>query len=298
MPLLKQAAGTALAVVVVLAIGWIDWVTGPDYGFSLFYLVPVVTCGLLLGRAPAIAVAAIASLAWFVADVTQREDLYLKVSLWNATTRLAIFVGMALLTARLRRDRDELAALSARLQQLLDGESVLARTDPLTGLQNRRGFREALEIELARSRRSGVHLCLAYIDIDNFKNVNDARGHLAGDDLLRHFAAALRETIRGGDLAARLGGDEFGVLFIDVPEPVARAIADRILARMADLARAYPHCALGASIGLAFFETAPEHAHDLIVAADAAMYEAKDRGKGRVELWREGKAPRPEAAAG
>ncbi len=298
MPLLKQAAGTALAVVVVLAIGWIDWVTGPDYGFSLFYLVPVVTCGLLLGRAPAIAVAAIASLAWFVADVTQREDLYLKVSLWNATTRLAIFVGMALLTARLRRDRDELAALSARLQQLLDGESVLARTDPLTGLQNRRGFREALEIELARSRRSGVHLCLAYIDIDNFKNVNDARGHLTGDDLLRHFAAALRETIRGGDLAARLGGDEFGVLFIDVPEPVARAIADRILARMADHARAYPHCALGASIGLAFFETAPEHAHDLIVAADAAMYEAKDRGKGRVELWREGKAPRPEAAAG
>jgi diguanylate cyclase (GGDEF)-like protein len=285
----RKILGTAAALLFLAGVGWLDYVTGPDYDVSLFYLLPVVACGLLIGALPAAIVASAASAGLFIANLVYHEGSYLVIAGWNGLTSLAIFVSMGLFTARLRHDRDALSSLNKRLEQLLQGETMLARTDSLTGLQNRRGFCEVLEVELARARRASGPVCLAYVDIDNFKNVNDLHGHAAGDEFLRQVGSALRDTIRGGDLAARLGGDEFGVLLNDVSLDAARSIAGRLLERLAELALAYPGCNLGASIGLAYCERTPDAAADFIAAADVAMYRAKDRGKAQVAVSVDGK---------
>jgi diguanylate cyclase (GGDEF)-like protein len=282
---IRRHMWTSLALVLVSGIGWIDYTTGPDFGVVLFYLVPIVACGMLLGSKPAVLVAIAASFAWLAADLPWHEHGHLWVSLWNFTTGLTIFLAVGMLTAGLRSSREKMTTLNARLQKLLVDEATLARTDPLTALQNRRGFREALELEIARGHRQSRPMCLAYIDVDNFKNINDRHGHAVGDELLARIAMALRETIRAGDLPARLGGDEFGILFIGLSLGGARAIAERILERMRELARRYPDCGLGASIGLAYFDNPPNVPDDMLVAADTAMYKAKELGKAQVVVW-------------
>jgi len=287
------------ALLFVLVTGWADYVTGPDYSFALFYLIAVVACGLLLGSPNSLVMSLFTATVWLAADLLPREPIHGKALAWNALTRLAVLASMGELTALMRRDRDELASVAARLEQLLAGETELARTDALTGLKNRRGFREVLELELARSFRARTPVCLAYIDIDNFKTLNDARGHAAGDDFLQRVAEGLRETIRASDVPARLGGDELGVLLSDVTLELAQVVADRLLDMVAAVARLHPSHPLGASIGLAYFERPPEDANAVIAAADLAMYQAKERGKGQVAVWLEGKPlPLPAAARG
>ncbi|MBN1962275.1 MAG: GGDEF domain-containing protein [Deltaproteobacteria bacterium] len=271
----------------VAGIGLIDYKTGPDYGVELFYLVPVVACGIRFGAKSSITMALAASISWLLADVAGHNDNndYLCISLWNFSTGLILFVSVGVLTARLRSSRETLTSLNERLQRLLADEATLARTDPLTGLQNRRGFREAVELEIARAHRQIRPMCLAYIDIDNFKNINDRHGHAVGDELLAQIATALRETIRAGDLPARLGGDEFGILFIGLSLTDSQNIAERILEHIRELAQRFPDCGLGASIGLAYFDNPPDFPDDLLVPADTAMYQAKDNGKAQVVVW-------------
>ncbi len=146
---------------------------------------------------------------------------------------------------------------------------VTARADPLTGLANRRLWDERLEEELERARRSGTAFSVAIVDLDNFKEVNDAGGHQAGDHLLRDLAGAWHAVIRGGgDFLARLGGDEFGLL-----APGSDEVAIRMLARR--LTEAVPNGVV-ASIGVATWDRA-ESASDLLRRADRAMYQAKQR---------------------
>jgi diguanylate cyclase (GGDEF)-like protein len=111
--------------------------------------------------------------------------------------------------------------------------------------------------------------------------------------LLRVIAQAIRETVRTSDVAARLGGDEFAVLFVGTRAEAAEATAQRLLARLERITELYPGLHLGASIGMAMYPTPPKSAEDMIRAADAAMYEAKRRGKRRVVLSQ----PIPEAAS-
>ena len=146
---------------------------------------------------------------------------------------------------------------------------VTARVDPLTGLANRRMWDERLEEELERARRSGTTFSVAMVDLDDFKAVNDAGGHQAGDHLIRDLGAAWHAVIRGGgDFLARLGGDEFGLL-----APGADEIAIRLLARR--LTDAVPS-GVAASIGVATWDRA-ESASDLLRRADRLMYQVKQR---------------------
>ncbi len=124
-------------------------------------------------------------------------------------SRLLMLLAMAAMVVRIREDRQRLKAVNAQLAELLTGAEKLARTDPLTGLPNRRAFLERLSEELMRARRNAAPVCIAYLDVDNFKHLNDQRGHLEGDEFLRHIAAAIKDTVRATDVAARLGGDEF-----------------------------------------------------------------------------------------
>jgi diguanylate cyclase (GGDEF)-like protein/PAS domain S-box-containing protein len=168
----------------------------------------------------------------------------------------------------------------------------LAYSDPLTGLANRASFLPAFEQAVERARRRGGRLAALFIDLDGFKQVNDAHGHAAGDRFLVEVARRLRSGVRASDLVARLGGDEFFAVLEDLPqaglaEGVARKLLGELL-RPVDLGAV--QAGASGSIGIAIF---PEHGDDaetLMRHADAAMYEAKQAGKNAFAFYSAGAA--------
>jgi diguanylate cyclase (GGDEF)-like protein len=217
-------------------------------------------------------------------DPSRRE---LEVPLGDVTSE----AGILLLTPRdsdFTNDSRELAhwlgsqawtALeNARLHGRLKHEVV---TDGLTELPNRRGFEQALEVELVRAERLNGTVGLIMADLDDFKQVNDRHGHLAGDDVLRAFSDVLRETVREIDVASRYGGEEFAVVLPATDLEGAELVAERLREAMASR-RVLGHknipFAVTASFGVAAYpEVATEAA--LLAAADEALYAAKRAGK-------------------
>jgi diguanylate cyclase (GGDEF)-like protein/PAS domain S-box-containing protein len=157
----------------------------------------------------------------------------------------------------------------------------LADHDPLTGLLNRRGFERALDAHVARTRRYGAAGALLVVDLDGFKDVNDSRGHHAGDELLVACAAALRERLRETDVVARLGGDEFAVL---LPVESAGQAAVVAAALAAVVRERGAQVGVTASIGVAAVDPAVTTGDELLVRADRAMYAAKAAGRDGVAL--------------
>jgi diguanylate cyclase (GGDEF)-like protein/PAS domain S-box-containing protein len=171
----------------------------------------------------------------------------------------------------------ELGAAVER-RRLLDRLRGLARTDPLTGLANRRLWDERLSVEVARAERYGRPLCLVALDLDRFKDYNDRHGHPAGDVLLREAAAGWRRVLRASDLLARLGGDEFALLLPDCEVGVARGIVER-LQRLTPGAQE----GVGCSAGLVCRRDG-ESGAAAMGRADAALYAAKAEGRGGVTV--------------
>jgi diguanylate cyclase (GGDEF)-like protein len=246
-------------VLAVTLIGYVDYLTGPEIGFSLFYLPAIVVAGWYYGREASVVVAIIAAASWFIADYLVRVSL--SISLWNGLTRLVIYASQGVLVAMLREDRLR--------------EATLARTDTVTNLANSRAFLELLHGTAHSSDRVSV----MYIDLDNFKRVNDLFGHGKGDLILERTAVELRASIRASDIAARVGGDEFAVLLKNIDTQVAEEIASRFLASVRLLAREVDGADFGASVGFAIGDgrLSPD---ELLKAADDAMYDAKQRQKG------------------
>ena len=160
--------------------------------------------------------------------------------------------------------------------------------DPLTGLANRVLFTDRLRHALSRRPRTGeARLAVLFIDLDDFKMVNDSLGHGAGDDLLRAVADRIRAGLRAFDTAARLGGDEFAVLLDDIKGPEeAVSVAERVVDAMREPFAVRGHeVAMHASIGVATAGAAPIAAEELLRHADVAMYRAKERGKATLEIY-------------
>jgi diguanylate cyclase (GGDEF)-like protein/PAS domain S-box-containing protein len=162
------------------------------------------------------------------------------------------------------------------LRHLQESLAVLALRDPLTGLANRRLIGELLDAELARTERSGAHLAVAYLDVDNLKQVNDTYGHEAGDAVLRETARRLLSLVRCPDLVARLGGDEFVVVYEpnqpgshDLIERIDRSLAEPIDVGDGSLV------VCPASIGAADTGSVGRDRRALLAAADGAMYLVK-----------------------
>jgi diguanylate cyclase (GGDEF)-like protein len=157
----------------------------------------------------------------------------------------------------------------------------LARFDTLTGLANRASLFEQVDHAIARSRRSNRPFAVLFIDLDRFKDVNDAFGHATGDDVLRSMAQRLQAAIRARDSAARIGGDEFVVVAEEFERPeVVAEFAARLLDTLAEpvLLRGQ-ECRVGASIGIALYPADGEDAPTLLKRADVAMYRAKEAGR-------------------
>ena len=256
-----------LALLLTAVIGTIQLLVSPALSFHAFYLAPVSMVAWHLGRRPGIAISALAAVVWLAAEVV-RSPAVPAAAYWNLAVRFASFVVVAGIISTLRR--------------LLEVERASARTDGLTGTQNARAFTETTERELRRLRRFGRDLTLAYIDLDDFKLVNDRHGHAVGDELLRLVARTITDTLRIDDVVARIGGDEFAVL---LPETGAEAswVVLRKMHNAVRLALAERGWPVGVSMGAISCLSPPDSAAALIDLADAAMYEAKRRGKNTIE---------------
>lgn len=183
------------------------------------------------------------------------------------------------MVGRLRRSREELAERNRELERL----SV---TDLLTGLRNRRFLIEAFEKEIQRADRHERPFCVVMLDVDRFKNFNDAYGHLAGDQVLVGMGRVLRDATRDLDVLARYGGEEFIALLPECDLENAVKAAERIRTRLS--AEPFEHGPVTISVGVAEFPTHGETPSAVIGAADEALYEAKRAGRDRVHG-----APRP-----
>lgn len=168
------------------------------------------------------------------------------------------------------------------LRHLQETLAAHALRDPLTGLANRRLLDELLDSELARSRRTGTPLAVAYVDVDGLKQVNDAHGHDTGDLVLRETARRLLKAVRGADVVARIGGDEFVVVY-QPDDPSSDHLVDRIEALLAEPidAGAAGTVWCPSSIGTADTRTMGTNPERLLAAADDAMYQVKRARRGR-----------------
>jgi diguanylate cyclase (GGDEF)-like protein len=173
-------------------------------------------------------------------------------------------------------DRADLKNKAGELEQL-------SLTDSLTKLLNRRYMEERLSEEIKRSNRYGYPMSLMMIDVDHFKSYNDAFGHIPGDNVLKMVAQCFRETLRGADVAARYGGEEFSILLPQTSVSEAESIADRVREHI-ELTE-FPHRQITVSIGIAGCCLDLNSAQELFDAADKALYEAKRRGRNRVEVY-------------
>lgn len=175
-------------------------------------------------------------------------------------------------------------AIMQAAQRMADVQHM-AYHDALTGLANRALFQELLQFQLTAAQRSGATLAVLALDLDNFKQVNDAHGHACGDQLLRGVAARLLATLRASDVAARVGGDEFLLLLCAADEAGAAEMATRLLATLREPYEGVP-VPVTASIGIAVYPQAGVDPSALVESADRALYAAKRAGRNNVQKAR------------
>ena len=256
----------AVALCGVALVGLLDYATGTETSWSLFYLFPVAVAAWYAGRNSAIAIAVLAAIVWLLADMASGHFYsHPLITLWEVFARLGMFLIQGLLLVALR------GALAR--------EQNLARTDALTGLTSRHAFEEQLEHDIKLAQRRHSPITLAFLDLDDFKMVNDTYGHLEGDHVLRVAGRVLRESTRVVDTVARFGGDEFVWLLPDTDphgaeEAIAKIRQDLHQALSSETAK------VSFSIGAITFLDTPPSVHEAIKAADTLMYDAKRGGKG------------------
>jgi diguanylate cyclase (GGDEF)-like protein len=261
----------AVGVVLVVAVGVLDYQTGWDFSIYALYLAPIALVGWLVGRWSAFAIAALSGVSWSIADRMAGHEYATPIDRWwNVAMQLLVFATVA-------------ATVSA-LRDRLEAEKEAARTDELTRLPNRRAFVEAVAAEADRIRRYGGAVTVACLDLDGFKAVNDRDGHAAGDRLLARVATEMRSGLRSTDLVARVGGDEFYLLFPETWSPEADALLSRVWAGLQRFMRE-AGWTVTSSIGAATFEGAAESltVEEMMKLTDRLMYAAKKSGGDRIE---------------
>ncbi len=261
----------AASILIGLIVG-ADYWTGYEIGLGFFYLFPIMLIAWCFGRAGGLLTAGICTIAWALVQFTAHHPCYAPNPLhlfWNSVMRLAVFSAVAYLAASLRR--------------AFDSEWYLARTDPLTKATNRRHFLEILDIENKRRYGRERHpFSVAFIDIDDFKQLNDVLGHHVGDLALSLIAGVLNKNLRDLDVIGRLGGDEFGILLPQTDAKSAQIVSERFLGEVAVAAQSRGW-AIGLSVGVVTVAGGDTDVDRLLQLADATMYRAKRAGKNRIE---------------
>ena len=214
------------------------------------------------------------TITWAVADkLFTRNFVYAVIPYWN----FAVYLGFLILTTYVLQ----------RLKTSLEQERLVARSDFLTGAVSRRHFLELAASEINRARRYNHPFTAVYIDVDNFKAVNDTFGHDVGDELLINAVNTIREQIRTSDIIARLGGDEFMIFFPETGAEMAMAAIDKVR-KVLLLTMGKNDWPVTFSFGMVTFATPPWSVDHMIKLTDDLMYEGKKAGKNTVrhEVYR------------
>lgn len=249
-------------------LGIADYFTGPELSFSLFYTGPIMLAVWYGGHRHGLISSIFSASIWLAAEIAMgREYSHSLTLVWNTIVRLAFFV---LVMELLLSVRDKMATLAD-----------LASTDPLTGLVNRRFFLEQLERECTRARRYPEVFTIAYIDLDNFKYVNDTNGHLVGDELLQCVGEVLKTNLRESDMAARLGGDEFAVFFPAMKEETSKQVIEKLHISLLE-AMKNNHWPVTFSIGMVTYLEPLANIREMVKKADDLMYQVKKSGKNNI----------------
>jgi diguanylate cyclase (GGDEF)-like protein len=269
---LEKATIERVAVVLVLALGGLQYALPPGFAFVLFYLAPITAASWYAGRSGYF-VAFLAAAVWTVGTWlgTAHPRMVAPIA-WSAGIYLVVFVVVAVLTERLRTAVD----LQRRAQFL----------EPLSGLANSSAFRQELAEEIERALRYGRIFTVAYMDLDDFKEVNDSLGHAEGDKVIRRVAKVLKESTRTTDTAARMGGDEFALLLPETPYAQAEGALQK-LRNQVNEAMEEGGWNTSISIGAITFEAPVNSADEALRLSDRLMYEAKSEGGDSIHhiLW-------------
>lgn len=257
-----------LGLVLSISITIIRNLTGPAFQIGQFYIIPIIIVTWYIGRSSGIIIATISILLWIIFDFFTLQTLAIGLAPGlNEIFRLLIYVFIIYLVHKLR-------TLLLYLQEM-------SGTDPLTQINNRRSFFKGAERELGRARRYKHQLSIIYVDLDNFKTVNDTLGHLAGDQLLKKVAVALDEHTRNTDVVARMGGDEFCVLLVETGKENSILVYNKLQKFILGIMKQndWP---VTLSSGIVTFIDQPESVNEMIAEADTIMYEVKRTGKNQV----------------
>lgn len=264
----SKSSITTISFVLVAVLGLVDYLTGSELAFSIFYFLPIYLVASFVGQRTGIAVSVMSALVWFVADEASGiASSHPLIPLWNVAVRLWFFLIIVYILTSLR--------------EALRRENAAARKDYLTGVANSRAFYERVAAEIERARRYGHRLTLVYMDVDNFKQVNDQFGHSAGDELLCVVADTLQRNMRASDTVARLGGDEFALLLPETDYKAARTVIEKANDRLL-LEAAHRKLPITFSFGAITCDGSPPGADQLIKAADSLMYASKQSGKNTI----------------
>jgi diguanylate cyclase (GGDEF)-like protein len=258
----------SVSLFLLALLGWLDYLTG-DYSLIIFYLIPVSLVAWFVNRASGMFFCLLAVMTRFAVNEAPTMFTLQSASLhyWNECIELLFLLIMSLLFSALRKN--------------LDSEKTLACSDPLTGALNRRAFFDIAEYELNRSRRYEHATTIAYIDLDNFKGVNDHLGHTVGDNLLITVTKTIASNIRSTDILSRFGGDEFVILLPETPADAAAAFLKKIQNQL-NQAMSAQNWPVSFSIGAVTYPKAPPGVDEVIKRADMLMYEVKRSGKNRL----------------
>ncbi|HEU5423413.1 MAG TPA: GGDEF domain-containing protein [Nitrolancea sp.] len=257
---LSPGAALAVALVMVLAGSTAQYLAGTETAVGFLCFLPIGLVTWRLGRRVGILISLLAAACWLAGSLAAGAGTRPILLAWNCGARLITFLVVTYLIDELHRRLEETRAA--------------ADQDFLTGIANARAFDQAMQAELLRARRTGRPFTLAYLDLDNFKRINDRHGHHEGDRVLYVLAHALRDCLRQVDTVARLGGDEFGILLVETDAAGARIAMRRVQLALRELPFRVTF-----SLGAVTFNSAPRSVEEMMRLTDDAMYTVKRAGK-------------------
>ncbi len=252
-----------LGILCVTLIGAIDITAPNEATHSFLYLIPVAIVTWFSGIGAGLVMALISTAFWSVNNVTNSFS----ITAWNILSTSAFFSAIA--------------ALLHKTHTMWINESTLSRTDHLTGAKNMRAFTEIAEYEILRSERENLPFSLAYLDLDNFKMINDTYGHAAGDAVLKTVVEEIVRNLRKTDVVARLGGDEFAIFFPETDQTSVRIVMEKVTDELMSITEknAWPTTF---SIGVLTCSEGACNLDAMITTADKLMYTVKNSGKNNI----------------
>jgi diguanylate cyclase (GGDEF)-like protein len=257
----------AMGILSVGMVGVLDYTTGSEISFSVFYLFPIAMITWVTNWRFGTLSAILSAGIWLWVDLTDAIPYsHAAIPYWNATVRLIFFL---------------LVVLAINLGRRLERETAISRTDFVTGAVNTTYFHHLLQKEIDRSARYSHPLTIVYIDIDNFKTVNDTFGHIAGDKVLRTIARKMHDSLRSTDTVARVGGDEFALILPETNQDSAQVAVSKMQKTLSEKMKkdGWP---VTFSIGVITFINMPKSDDAAVDMADRLMYAVKTGGKNNI----------------